>query len=75
MALGTAYLLAYNAVNLVGWAAVLAKTLSDGPGTLTASTWGLVTTLQTVALLELLHSVVGLVRTPRPIHEPRDHMD
>ena len=67
----TVYLLAYNAVNLVGWALVLAKSVGEGPGGLTASTWGLVTKLQTLALLELLHACVGLVRCPPHGNEKR----
>mmetsp|Transcript_13618 Transcript_13618/g.27859 ORF Transcript_13618/g.27859 Transcript_13618/m.27859 type:complete len:216 (-) Transcript_13618:86-733(-) len=62
----TAYLLAYNTVCAIGWAVVLgtvSKTLYDSKDVdLAASnTTPYVTTLQMIACMELLHSIVGLV--------------
>eukprot|EP00270_Netrium_digitus_P008639 TRINITY_DN2595_c0_g1_i4.p1 TRINITY_DN2595_c0_g1~~TRINITY_DN2595_c0_g1_i4.p1 ORF type:complete len:205 (-),score=26.78 TRINITY_DN2595_c0_g1_i4:391-1005(-) len=64
----TAYLVTYNSILFIAWSTVLAITvqniLLDGPfGTSTfASMKWVLTFAQTAALLEILHSITGLVR-------------
>ncbi|KAI8810737.1 tyrosine phosphatase-like protein [Cladochytrium replicatum] len=65
-----AYLIAYNAASIVGWANaqwLLVDSLSNTGGDFSksyeASGW-LVTVVQTCAILEVLHSALGFVRSP-----------
>ena len=66
---GDSYLFAYNAVQVVGWSAILVKTII---GLSENRSWAdlytdvelFVQIFQTAALLEIVHCAIGLVRSP-----------
>lgn len=63
------YLFGYNAVQVVGWSVILAKSIC---GIVDGKSWSdlyssvelLVQIFQTAAILEIVHSLVGVVRSP-----------
>eukprot|EP00899_Mesostigma_viride_P008404 jgi/Mesvir1/17565/Mv08808-RA.1 len=66
--LKTAYLAVYNAAQCVGWFIVLVKVITAYVNEGEASVWGAMHTyleiFQTLAVLEIFHSMIGLVRAP-----------
>ncbi|KAI8060431.1 tyrosine phosphatase-like protein [Gongronella butleri] len=64
------YLIAYNVVSFLGWGLVLQKALvelfeTQGQWTgVFAATWPVLKIVQTCALFEVVHSLLGLVRAP-----------
>ncbi|KAF2838074.1 protein tyrosine phosphatase [Patellaria atrata CBS 101060] len=63
-----AYLIAYNALSTMLWTSVLSKTVTTittkGAGSVFSETGEWAKTVQTGAVLEVLHCLVGLVRAP-----------
>ncbi|KAI9032330.1 tyrosine phosphatase-like protein [Hyaloraphidium curvatum] len=64
-----AYLVAYNVASFLGWGYVLVKTVrhyanGGSPADVYAQTGELTKWVQTGALLEIVHSAVGFVRSP-----------
>jgi very-long-chain (3R)-3-hydroxyacyl-CoA dehydratase len=68
MSLAKTYLLAYNAVLIVGWAYVLALTaqtsLASGPRAVYAAIETPLLYAQTAAVLEIVHAALGIARSP-----------
>ncbi|KOS22448.1 putative very-long-chain (3R)-3-hydroxyacyl-dehydratase [Escovopsis weberi] len=66
--LRTAYLVLYNAASAAAWAVVLARTLGvlslDGPRAVYADVNEWLTYTQSMAGMEVLHSLFGIVRAP-----------
>lgn len=69
-ALKTAYLVAYNAASMVGWAYIIAQIAQhfqeqpQGYATLYDRVAPALKVVQTAAFMEVFHSLVGLVRSP-----------
>lgn len=69
MAMKKAYLVLYNVASMLGWSYVLYSTITsflrgDSPAELWETIGSVLTWVQTAAALEILHSMVGLVRSP-----------
>lgn len=64
----TIYLIAYNTLSILLWATVLTRVLlttsSHGPASIYSTTGSFVKYTQTLAALEILHSLLGIVRAP-----------